>query len=177
MENWLFYQSKVTNVLRNTDEQIFITLAEDYSIIAGTLAEVSIIKEEEFWSITYSFPQQSLSRVNIKLHDPKKLRYKAGFSFEEPLVEIQNIYLFPQGTGVGTRLINRLIEVLNKSTSFRRIILRAECERAAKFWNKLGFEYLKEKNRSHMPSMYLNLLGWKKEKKSLKINLNYNLTD
>lgn len=157
MEQWEIRQPKLTHVLKNTDENLFQELAKDFSAIIGSPVKVSIVKEKERWMIFYNPSGEGLFRFYISLHDPSMKEYlTSDFELDRPVIQIHELFVHPIGQGLGTQLIFKLLDRI-QDTKFELIVLRAESERAARFWIKFGFEY-KEDTTPYMPSMSLDLV-------------------
>jgi hypothetical protein len=68
-------------------------------------------------------------------------------------VFIDNFRVKPEGTGVGTQLINLFIRRIKNIKSLKKVYLISETVDAERFWIKCGFRYLNEKdlNEKTMP--------------------------
>lgn len=171
----IFWQPKLTNVLRELDDKIITNMELEFSKIMGFEVKCSIIKfDEEHWQVSYNgFSKEKSRKASIKFIMDFFDRctctrdYSTRFDLDKPIIKICDIMIHPEGQGLGSEIIEHFLQEINK-TQFEQIILKAQDEFAGKFWGKFGFVY-KNKTSPTMPSMYLNLYP-RKEK---KIDINW----
>jgi GNAT superfamily N-acetyltransferase len=156
MEYWDIWQPKLTYVLKNTDEAQFHQLAAVFSEIVGVGVKVSIVKDKERWMLFYNPVREGSFRFYFSLHDPTAEEYlTSDFEIDRPTIQIHDLFITPTGQGLGTKVLFAFLEKM-QDTDYEQIVLRAESERAARFWRRFGFHY-KEDTSLDMPSMSLDL--------------------
>ncbi|WP_064091547.1 GNAT family N-acetyltransferase [Rossellomorea aquimaris] len=169
MYYWDIWQPKLTTVLKNTKESIFEEFRAAISEEVSQESELNIIKYEEYWMVYCNFGG---SHLWFSLHDHNhNFKYSAsGFDIDCPIVDIHDFLIYPKGEGIGTKIIQLFLETLRK-TKFEKIILKAESERAGRFWEKQGFTFKEKPPYSGMPSMFL--FNNRLPKKDLELNIRY----
>lgn len=156
MEYWDIWQPKLTHVLKNMDEAQFHELAKTFSEIVGVGIKVSIVKDKERWMLFFNPVREGAFRFYFSLHDPTKLEYlTSDFEIDRPTIQVHDVFVSPQGSGLGTKVLFAFLEKMQDS-KFEQIVLRADSDLAARFWRRFGFQY-KEDTSLDMPSMSLDL--------------------
>lgn len=89
-----------------------------------------------------------------------------------PTVEIVQFYVNPKGQGIGSKIIETLINHLEDlEDGFEMMLLTAQDEQAAEFWRKVGFQVI-EHTSTNMPSM-TRKLSLKPKVNKVSINVAY----
>lgn len=170
----LWWEPRLTNVIRNTDEKILSNMKQRFSEIMGFEVKCSIVKlfENERgceqWHVTYRGYSKDESRqasvqFSTTFYDEsvRSRERTTRFLLDKPIIKICDIIVHPKREGMGSQIIDHFIREVKK-TQFEQIILKAQGGSVGEFWSKFGFLY-KDKTSQTMPSMYLDLNPQKKK--------------
>lgn len=174
----MFYQPKLTYLLRNMDPSSFDVLGKKFEKILSYLIEVYVSdSEKEKWTVYFNGHGNGGSiRLILYLHDPSEETFgAANLDIDKPTVEIVDFVMFPQGRGLGTKIIGALIKYLESHDwGFEMLMLKAQDEKAASFWRKAGFTEVKNSPK-YCPSMIMPLRVREKENK-INIKVRYKIS-
>jgi hypothetical protein len=170
----MYYQPKLTYILKNLDTSSFDELGKIFEEILGYPIEVHVNKsEKERWTIAFNgHGKRSSIHLRMSLFDPSSEIFEANLYIKEPTVEILHFIMEPKGQGLGSKVIRKLINFIEASQwGFEMLILMAQDRKAASFWEKVGFKEV-EGRLSNMASMTLPLVKNIKENKvPIKVNV------
>jgi hypothetical protein len=145
IDKWseMYYQPKLTYILKNLDTSSFDELGMTFKEILGYPIEVYVNKsEKERWTVAFiGHGTGSTIKLNIALFDPSSKIFEGNLDIKKPTVEIVHFIMQPQGQGLGSKVIRELISFIEASQwGFELMILMAQDRKAASFWEKVGFK-------------------------------------
>jgi hypothetical protein len=174
----MFYQPKLTNMLKNMDPSLFDALGKKFEKIMSYPIQVYVSEnDDKKWTVYFNgHGKEGSIRLILYLHDPSSETFgAANLDINKPTVEIVDFVMSPQGKGFGTKIINVLINYIELNNwGFEIMMLMAQDEKAATFWRRVGFTEVKNSPR-HCPSMTMPLRVQEKENK-ITIRVRYNNT-
>ncbi|MGG0887937.1 GNAT family N-acetyltransferase [Brevibacillus parabrevis] len=167
----IYYQPKLTYVLKNTNPAYFQQIGKHFESILGYQVQVYCNRsDKERWTVSFNgYGEGSSLRLILYLHDPSEKTYGAAdLEIHQPTVEIVDFIMNPKGHGLGSKVIQALINDVEKiEDGFVMMMLWAQGERAANFWRKVGFTEVWDGS----VSMVRPLQKSEKEKK-VSVNIN-----
>ncbi|WHY93120.1 GNAT family N-acetyltransferase [Neobacillus cucumis] len=177
----MYYQPKLTYILKNLDPASFDELGKKLEIILGYPIEVYVnFSDKERWTISFNGHGIGSSiRLILYVYDPSVETFGAAdIEIINPTVEIVDFVVHPKRKGLGTKVINQLIDFIeDKNWGFEIMILKAQDLKAASFWSKVGFTE-EERYPSYTPSMTRPLIKRISEPKmSIKISYQNSLNE
>ncbi|MDQ6596480.1 GNAT family N-acetyltransferase [Bacillus salipaludis] len=139
----MYYQPKLTYILKNLCPSLFDELGKKLEIILGYPIEVYVNNsDKERWTISFNGHGIGSSiRLILYVYDPSVETFGAAdIEIINPTVEIVDFVMHPKRKGLGTKVINQLIDFIeDKNWGFEIMILKAQDLKAASFWSKVGF--------------------------------------
>lgn len=158
--------------MKNIPNTFFNSLEEKIGFNLG--CDINILRSEiEKEKMTVYINGQGRPGTNFHLAMWLYERKAIGASrISRPTVEIVQFYVNPKGQGIGSKVIEALINHLEDlEDGFEMLLLKAQDEQAAKFWRKVGFQVI-EHTSSYMPSM-TRKLSLKPKVNKISVNVAY----
>lgn len=158
--------------MNNIPNTFFISLEEKIGSNLG--CDINMRRSEiEKEKITVYINGQGRLGMNFHLAMWLYERKSIGASpIFRPTVEIVQFYVNPKGQGIGSKVIETLINHLEDlEDGFEMLLVTAQDEQAAKFWRKVGFQVI-EHTSTNMPSM-TRKLSLKSKVNKISVNVAY----
>ena len=134
-------------------EQILYKQAEKLSMAAKCPVDVRVnmLNPQGEWIAVYLFDHNFVTlRAKIRFIDNDLANADC---LENYIIEFRHFRVEPRNCGLGTQFILLLLEEI-KAYPFKGIVLEPKNERAAHFWQKVGFEFQDEQCLNN--KMYMN---------------------
>ncbi|CAH1202964.1 hypothetical protein PAECIP111891_02174 [Paenibacillus allorhizoplanae] len=147
--SWSMLKETGELLKQKNDEKILCNLVHLFSEITGSEIRINNgygINLNNKWS-QVNFMGKG---IQLNIWFDKKYHYANEYYIEQRVIKICYFSVYPQGVGLGTKIIHTFLQEMNK-TSFEKIILDSK-ESAVEFWRKMGFDFIQD---SHFMSISL----------------------